>query len=172
MTRIETVKETSVYDEVPPKSEPSPSDPNIPTYSFAPGRQRAVSAANISAEDVPIVDIRCAARLGQRQRRRRLGDVRTTDLGDVLVVIARQGDTSVAKRHKGSLRPDPDDPGHLSDREFEAEHPILLDDVRAASVWCRTHGEWALDVGEVRRRTRHGKKSGRRQTLATAPPTK
>jgi hypothetical protein len=161
-----------VYDTVPPEWTPSSVEASIPRYALTRGRREAVFAWNNRKEDELAVEIRCAARVDGRQCRRALGRLWSTEFGDVLAILSRTGNTSMAKKHKRSLRPDPDDPGHMSEKEFEAEHPILLADVRVAKVWCSTHGEWVLDISEMRRRALHWKRSGRKQTLATAPPLK
>jgi hypothetical protein len=165
---IPPLDEEAVYNEVPPTWIPSLRSPDIPSFTFALGRVRAVLAAEDRSGD-PVVNLRCGSTIGKRACRSWLGGVWETVHGLVLVVQSPQPDTSIIGAYKGDI-----DPGtetdHLSESHFVDEHPILMTDVHKAQVWCRRHGSWNLDMADLRHRLDEWRWSRRRATLSTSSP--
>jgi hypothetical protein len=159
------VSEIPPYDQVPPRRLFTPAS-DIPSFARAPGRLRAVFAKNAREGD-PVVDIRCGIQQGSRQCRKRLAGVWSTPHGEVLVVNAQVDDTSLRQAYKENMRPSLE-PDHLA--EEVDEEPILLTDVRTATLWCRQHGSWQVDLPVLRQQVDHWRETGRSQTMPTSPP--
>ena len=146
-------------------------NPDIPTYVLTLGRQSAVRAQN-ARQGPPIVKILCG---GNRRGKchTNLGGVWNTEHGNVLVVSARLDDIGLARAYKANARlgPDPDQFDHFPDSDVMTEEPILLNDVRVATVWCRRHGSWGLNLRDVRGQVEQWKWERRRLTYLSVPPS-
>jgi len=157
--------ELPVYDEVPQEWTLS-SALDIPAVALSPGYVRAHIAKD-DRDKIHAVEIRCGVPAGRRQCRRRLGDVFVTSHGTVLVVKALTGDRSLATHYKGTPRGG----DHYPESALVEDHAIMIDDVRLATVWCRSHHEkWALDLQVLRGHVRVWRATHQKQFMTSAPP--